>query len=536
MIRIGIALSLIALPSWAQDPFTGDVPHFVEQAEQAGLAHRYTGPFEFFVGGGAAGFDCNGDRLPDVVLAGGDGETQLYVNRSGTGQEITFTKHAFPKVSNVIGAYPVNLNNDAYTDLVLLRLGENILLEGGAECSFTNANKAFGFDGGNEWTTGFSAIWEDGATFPSLAFGNYIDREAPDTPWGTCSDNVLTRPDKTQPMFNNAQALSPGYCSLSVMFTDWDNRGKFDLRITNDRQYHRGGQEQLWAIPTDEKPTAYTQKNGWERLIIWGMGIAQTDLNGDGKPEYALSSMGDTMLQSLDEDAQDDEPMYRDIAFERGSTAHRPYTGEDFRPSTGWHTHFADFNNDARTDLFIAKGNVERMPDFAAFDPDNLLLGDWQGKFSEQGDAAGIALERRGRGGLVMDFNADGMLDLLVVNREGPASLFRNQGVQKPWGHAPMGNFLAIELDNGDVNPNAIGAKIIVKTGNLSQTHTVQIGGGHASGQLGFVHFGLGVAPRAQIRVKWPDGETSPLMRVFANNFVRIERGAQDAQYWYPQP
>jgi hypothetical protein len=41
---------------------------------------------------------------------------------------------------------------------------------------------------------------------------------------------------------------------------------------------------------------------------------------------------------------------------------------------------------------------------------------------------AGIALNTRGRGAIVEDFNMDGMLDLLVVNREHPASLFRNLG------------------------------------------------------------------------------------------------------------
>ena len=33
------------------------------------------------------------------------------------------------------------------------------------------------------------------------------------------------------------------------------------------------------------------------------------------------------------------------------------------------------------------------MPDFAAYDPDNLLIGQWNGKFVEAGDLSGIALE-----------------------------------------------------------------------------------------------------------------------------------------------
>ena len=121
-------------------------------------------------------------------------------------------------------------------------------------------------------------------------------------------------------------------------------------------------------------------------------------------------------------------PRYTDIAWERGATAHRPYTGTDLNPFTGWHSQFEDFNNDGNLDLFIAKGNVEKMPDFAGFDPDNLLLGQSDGKFVEAGKQAGIAIATKGRGAVVADFNMDGMLDLVVVNRGGPVSVFRNHG------------------------------------------------------------------------------------------------------------
>ena len=48
----------------------------------------------------------------------------------------------------------------------------------------------------------------------------------------------------------------------------------------------------------------------------------------------------------------------------------------------------------------------------------------------------------------------------------------------------------------------------------------IQIGGGDASGHLGWMHVGLGTAERAEIRVQWPDGEWSYPYRAFANQFV----------------
>lgn len=529
-----------AASAQAADTFTFDVPAMSEVSRPAGITHSYEGPWEFFVGGGAASFDCNGDRMPDIFLAGGSEPAKLFVNRSKAKGPLRFERKATgltdTNEKKVLGAYPVNIDNDAHIDLVVLRLGENLILKGGPDCRFFVANNPFAFDGGHAWSTSFAAIWEREALFPSLAFGNYVDRAAPGTPWGTCDDNRFLRPAGSldHPDYAGGTPLTPSYCTLSMLFTDWNGSGEPALRVSNDRQYYRGGREQLWRVSPSRHPRQYSEAQGWKTLRIWGMGIAEADLDSDGRPEYALTSMGDTMLQTLDLDADEDRPAYRDAAFEKQMTAHRPYTGDDLKPSTGWHTQFADMNNDARLDLFIAKGNVEAMPDFAAYDPDNLLLGGLDGKYYEHGAEAGIALDRRGRGGVVEDFNADGMLDLLVVNRNGPASLFQNLGTKTSWGHRPMGNWLAIELQNGKVNTNAVGAKIFVKTGNLNQTRTIQIGGGHASGQIGFTHFGLGVAERANVRVQWPNGDWSHEYRVFANNFVVIPKTAPGALYWYP--
>ncbi len=63
----------------------------------------------------------------------------------------------------------------------------------------------------------------------------------------------------------------------------------------------------------------------------------------------------------------------------------------------------------------------------------------------------------------------------------------------------------------------------------------VTIGGGHIGGQLGPVHVGLGPSGEAQVRVQWPDGETGPWMRVTANQYVEIERGATEPRPW-PAP
>ncbi len=541
--------------------FPGDIPGLIEQAAQAGIEHHYTGAWEYFVGGGVAVFDCNDDRLPDLFLAGGETEASLYINESRAGQTLKFSKldrFAGAPQTEVTGAYPLDVDNDGHLDLVLLRVGKNRILRGLGECRFDSRYKPFELADSGGWTTAFTAAFEQGRSRPTLVFGNYVDRYAPGSPWGTCADHHLYRPlqisgkpQTTQSgaatpaapvqLYPHMQALAPGHCALSMLFTDWNRSGRASLRVTNDRHYHRGGEEQLWHFDSGEMPRLYTRSDGWQRLVIWGMGIAAADIDADGFPEFALTSMGDTKLQKLDLDQFEElgSPVYTDIAYELGATAHRPYTGGDIKPSTGWHAEFDDINNDGLLDLFIAKGNVEQMPDFASVDPDNLLLGTHDGGFHEAGQSAGLAIDevshKRGRGAAIVDLNMDGQLDVVVVNRNDSVSVFRNQGARFENGTRAAGNWLQIEIRQKGINRNAVGAQLAIKSGNTTRIRNISVGGGHASGAAGFVHVGLGVAERASVRVRWPDGQWSPPYRAFANNFIIIERDAVQASYWYPQ-
>ena len=511
-------------------------PHYVDEAAAAGLDHAYDGEFLYFVGGGVAVFDCDGDGRQDLYLAGGEEPAALFRNRSPVGGALAFDPAPSPAtdLSQVVGAYPLDIDADGNVDLAVLRLGENVLLRGLGGCAFERANEAWGFDGGDDWTTAFSASWEDPDALPTLAFGNYLKPETVDDGSYVCDDDQLVRPTHPGRQYappDDPVARATARCRCCSA-TGIAPAAATCASRTTAHYYRPPGEEQLWRMTPGAAPRLYTHADGWQPVHIWGMGIASYDLTGDGYPEVFLTSQADNRLQTLaDGPAQ---PQYRDIAVERGATAHEPYTGDVDLRSTAWHAEFADVNNDGEIDLFVAKGNVEDLADYAMRDPSNLLIGQADGTFVEGGMDAGIVCFARARGAALADLNLDGMLDLVIVNRRENVGLYRNVGSGTADDPEPMGHWLTVRLQQDGANRDAIGAWVEVTAGNRVMRREVTVGGGHAGGQLGWIHFGLGDAESASVRIIWPDGERGPAMPAEADSFGIIERGSTAIEPWTP--
>ena len=68
------------------------IPQFKNETATAGLTSVYKGEWQYMVGGGIAAFDCSGDGLPELFIAGGETKAKLFLNQSKMGGALKFTE------------------------------------------------------------------------------------------------------------------------------------------------------------------------------------------------------------------------------------------------------------------------------------------------------------------------------------------------------------------------------------------------------------------------------------------------------------
>jgi hypothetical protein len=525
LVSIALVAAGFAHPAAAQD--TVAVPSFVEETAGAGIDSVNAREWEYMAGGGVATIDIKHEGFPDIMLAGGDRPPSSIATPARRRRLHFETQKA---TSSWMGDGRHPLTSMATASLsVLLRVGENVVMRGIGNCRFVRANESWGFDGGDAWSTAFAATWERGADWPTLAVGNYIDLRQDMSPWGSCTDNWLHRPQvvdgKTQRQFAAPLALKPSFCALSMLFTDWNRSGTPSLRVSNDREYYEAARSSS-GISIRARPHPIPRAKV-EILAHLGHGHRRLRprfrrLPGILPHQHGRQQAADARQRPAG------PPRIQGRGLCQGRHGASPLHGRRLEAQHG--VAYAVRRRQQRWPggFVHRQGQCGEDADFAAKDPNNLLLQGADGKFREAGDKAGVASFAISRGAALADFNLDGLLDLVVVNRWENAQVWRNTSRN-------AGRWIEIRLKQPGVNRDAIGAWLEVKRGSAVMRREMTSGGGHAGGQLGWIHFGLGNSEGAEIRVKWPDGEWSPTYPVSANRFVIVDRAKPTADYWYPE-
>jgi hypothetical protein len=136
-----------------------------------------------------------------------------------------------------------------------------------------------------------------------------------------------------------------------------------------------------------------------------------------------------------------------------------------------------------------------------------------------------------GRGVVVIDFNHDGMEDLLVRHvGGGPVKVYENR--------FPKSNWLTVALRGTTSNSQGIGARLTATVGGRQIVRELYPNNGFLGQNAAQVHFGLSNAEKIdKLTILWPSGTTQEFKDLSTNRRVRItEDNAEPETVWTAKP
>lgn len=184
-----------------------------------------------------------------------------------------------------------------------------------------------------------------------------------------------------------------------------------------------------------------------------------------------------------------------------------------------------DFDNDGWADLYW--GNSDYPGNFGL-----LYHQDSPAHFEAVPLEDGID-HHRSHGSAVADFDRDGDLDIVVGHSFArcDAECYPTQQIrffENVIGQA--GNYVQLTLTGGaGTNRSAVGARVTLKAGDVTQTKEVGGGYGHYGAQDDLtLHFGLGAACEAEVTVRWPDAAlTTQTFKLVSGYRFTLTQGEQ---------
>jgi hypothetical protein len=486
---------------------------FTEITEEAGLAfrHGYTDGEDNDprrLAGGVAVGDYDGDGWTDIYLVGGAQPNRLYRNQ-GNGTFVDVTAAAGVALEGHYGSGPHFADYDGDGDLDLL--------VGGIEGSKPTLMRNLG-NGTFQDVTAQSGIVSERNTY-SCAYGDYdldgdLDlflshwgMEAPTASkhhlWRNNGDGTFTNVDDSAGITN----YDIKDFSFTPNFADINNDGYPDLVISGDFNTSKIFINQGDGTFVHLAEQVLSDENG--------MGGAVGDYDNDGDLDWFVSSI----YGGPDSTLFTGNRLYRnrgDGTFDEVTESSGVRHG-----FWGWGSSFVDLNHDGYLDL--AHTNGWFGDDRYEFTPSRIFISQTDGTFAEQAYDLGIRDNGQGRGIACFDFDRDGDMDILISNILGNIRFYRNDG-------GNTRDWLMFRLRDNTANTEAVGARIYVTAGGITQMREIRSGNNYVSQDAAEAHFGIPDKVES-LRVRWPDGTEAEYAINEVNRTLTIRREYEHRQY-----
>jgi hypothetical protein len=563
------ATFLLVLPSWGQGghPTPAPIPAGVQEAkchgrpipqleditEKAGIHFRHlVAPEQKYIlesmSGGVLLLDYDRDGWLDIYFTnaptlemankGEKSRSELYHNNhDGTFSDVT-DKAGVASPCFAMGGAVADYNNDGWPDIYVTCLGGNVLYRNNGDGTFTDVTAKAGVADGR-WSTGAAFGDYDGDGFVDLMVANYVEFKLNDPPpFGKginckykgidvqCGPRGLKGSGDSL-FHNNGDGTftdvsknagvddSNGYYGLGVVWADFNNVGRPDIFVANDSTpsylYKNLGKGKFSDIGL-ESGTALSE-DGNEQA---SMGIAVGDYLHNGRPSLYVTHFADdydTLYRN------DGNWNFQDVSYRAGVAL----------PSVHWvkwGDAFVDLDNDGWLDLVAVSGHVypqvDTLPSGDRYKEPKLLdMNQGDGTFCDAHDQAGpsILSPRASRGLAVGDLFNNGQMDVIIENLDGSPEVLRNPGI-------PGRHWVSFELAGAKSNRLAIGARVKIVAGGVTQTDEIHSGASYLSQNDLRVHFGLGNEEKIELlEIHWPSGGIETIRDLAADKFYSILEG-----------
>ena len=525
---------------------------FVDVTQEAGIHSKHvdgrSGQKYFMetLGSGAAFFDYDADGAPDLYFVNGaplpgyvsqEIPTNCLYRNNGDGTFTDVTEKAgVGDTGYGHGCAVGDYNNDGKLDLYVTNYGTNRLYRNNGDGTFTEVSESAGVTE-PRWSTSCAFADYDRDGNLDLYVVNYIVFDINENPWcglrekgirAYCEPDNFTAQSDTlyrnngDGTFTDVTQTAGIYNTtgkgLGVVWADYNNDGAADIYVANDSTenlFYRNNGDGTFEEVGFMVGVALSENGAAEN----GMGTTFGDWNNDGWFDLTVTNYAQQTNTLYHNDA---DGFFTD-ATTTTKTAQRTY------PYLGWATAFIDYDNDGYQDLFVANGhlheNLAELGQEGTYGQRNLLFrNNSNGTFTEISETLGpgMKLADVSRGATFADYDLDGDIDIVVTNSNTAPRLLRNDGGNRK-------NWLQIRLIATNGSTDAIGARVKITTGKLTQTREVRSGDGYLSQQDLTLHFGIGDYEQVDsIEVQWQSGTKQLIGSVSANQVLSLEENGDE--------